>query len=285
MTQILACIDGSSYSASVCDHAAWAAGQLGTSVSIVHVIDAHESHVIVADWSGSLGLSDHETLLEEYTALDAQRGRLAQKRGRLMLDEAIERVRAAGVQDVVARQRQGALVDTIVDLESEASLIVIGKRGESAETATQHLGSNLERVVRAVHTPILVTSRAFQPIRRFLIAYDGGRSMRRAIVRLAHTALLTGAECRILMVSDDEAAARRELDEASGPLARAGFNPELSVRSGDPDDEILAEVEREGIDLLVMGAYGHSRIRTLIIGSTTTATLRRCPVPVLLFRS
>jgi nucleotide-binding universal stress UspA family protein len=48
---------------------------------------------------------------------------------------------------------------------------------------------------------------------------------------------------------------------------------------------ILDEVEREGIDLLVMGAYGHSRIRTLIIGSTTTATLRRCPVPVLMFRS
>ena len=285
MTQILACIDGSSYSASVCDHAAWAAAQLDASVSIVHVIDRHESHVIASDLSGNLGFSDHENLLEEYTALDAQRGRLAQQRGRLMLDAAIERVRAAGVDDVVARQRQGALVDTIVDLESEASLIVIGKRGESAQTATQHLGSNLERVVRAVHTPILVTTGEFQPIRRFLIAYDGGRSMRRAIVRLAHTALLTGAACRILMVSDDEASARRELDEASGPLTRAGFNMEFSVRSGDPDDVILDEVEQHGIDLLVMGAYGHSRIRTLIIGSTTTATLRRCPVPVLLFRS
>jgi nucleotide-binding universal stress UspA family protein len=284
MTQILACIDGSSYSASVCDHAAWAAAQLDASVAIVHVIDRHESHVIAADLSGNLGFGDHESLLEEYTALDAQRGRLAQRRGRLMLDRATERVRAAGVREVVARQRQGALVDTIADLESDAGLIVIGKRGESAETATQHLGSNLERVVRAVHKPILVTPDEFQPIRRFLIAYDGGSSMRKAIVRLAHTPLLSGVECRILMVSDDEAAARRELDEAAGPLTRAGFNLELNVRSGDPDDVILDEVERTGIDLLVMGAYGHSRIRTLIIGSTTTATLRRCPVAVLMFR-
>lgn len=285
MTRILACIDGSSFSASVCDHAAWAASRLDAPVSVVHVIDKDENRVVAADLSGNLGFSDHEHLLEEYTALDEQRGRLAQKRGRLILDEATARVRAAGVSDVVARQRQGALVDTINDLESETSLIVIGKRGASADTARQHLGSNLERVVRAVHKPILVTSPEFQGIRRFLIAYDGGRSMRRAIVRLAHTALLTGLECRILTVSDNEAAARRELDEASGPLVRAGFNIEISIRPGDPDDVILDEVEQQGIDLLVMGAYGHSRIRTLIIGSTTTATLRRCPVPVLMFRS
>jgi nucleotide-binding universal stress UspA family protein len=285
MTQILACIDGSRYSASVCDHAAWVAGKLDASVSIVHVIDRHENEVVSVDLSGNLGHSEHETLLREYTAIDEQRGRLAQQRGRMVLDAAMERVRAAGVTNVVARQRQGPLVDAITDLEPDANLIVIGKRGESAETAAQHLGSNLERVVRSVHKPILVTSRDFQPIRRFLIAYDGGRSMRRAIVRLAHTALLSGIDCHVLKVDDDESAAMHELTAATGPLVRAGFNVTLSVRRGDPDDVILEEVDQEGVDLLVMGAYGHSRIRTLIIGSTTTATLRRCPVPVLLFRS
>ena len=43
-------------------------------------------------------------------------------------------------------------------------------------------------------------------------------------------------------------------------------------------------VERTGIDLLVMGAYGHSRVRSLIIGSTTTEMIRACKIPVLLFR-
>lgn len=33
-----------------------------------------------------------------------------------------------------------------------------------------------------------------------------------------------------------------------------------------------------------MGAYGHSRIRTLILGSTTTQVRRNCPIPVLLLR-
>jgi nucleotide-binding universal stress UspA family protein len=43
-------------------------------------------------------------------------------------------------------------------------------------------------------------------------------------------------------------------------------------------------VEEGGFDLLVMGAYGHSRIRTLMIGSTTTALLRATSISMLVMR-
>jgi nucleotide-binding universal stress UspA family protein len=43
-------------------------------------------------------------------------------------------------------------------------------------------------------------------------------------------------------------------------------------------------VELGGVDLLAIGAYSHSRIRSLIVGSTTAATARRCRIPVLMFR-
>jgi nucleotide-binding universal stress UspA family protein len=46
---------------------------------------------------------------------------------------------------------------------------------------------------------------------------------------------------------------------------------------------IASAVETDDIDLLVMGAYGHSRIRRLIIGSTTAEMIRLCRIPVLLF--
>lgn len=36
--------------------------------------------------------------------------------------------------------------------------------------------------------------------------------------------------------------------------------------------------------MLIMGAYGHSRIRNLIIGSTTTSLVRSCRLPILMFR-
>ena len=47
---------------------------------------------------------------------------------------------------------------------------------------------------------------------------------------------------------------------------------------------IAQQLEAHAVDLLVMGAYGHSRIRSMILGSTTTHLLRTCQVPVLLLR-
>jgi len=64
----------------------------------------------------------------------------------------------------------------------------------------------------------------------------------------------------------------------------AGLDVAIRREAGDPAEVIAERVRDAEFDLLVMGAYGHSRIRTLIIGSTTTALIRSCKVPVLLFR-
>ena len=56
------------------------------------------------------------------------------------------------------------------------------------------------------------------------------------------------------------------------------------VQPGQADEVIFAYVKSQAMGLLVMGAYGHSHIRTLIIGSTTSSMLRSCPIPVLMFR-
>lgn len=53
---------------------------------------------------------------------------------------------------------------------------------------------------------------------------------------------------------------------------------------GAPEAVIADAIKRESIDLLVMGAHGHSPIRQFILGSTTTAMVRACPVAVLMFR-
>ena len=67
-------------------------------------------------------------------------------------------------------------------------------------------------------------------------------------------------------------------------LEAGGYRVTAEVIPGQPEAVISQFVESQGIGLLVMGAYGHSRIRSLIIGSTTTEMLRSCKVPVVLFR-
>jgi nucleotide-binding universal stress UspA family protein len=53
---------------------------------------------------------------------------------------------------------------------------------------------------------------------------------------------------------------------------------------GIPEDIISTYVQEAGISLLLLGAYGHSRIREFLIGSTTTEMIRRCHIPLMLFR-
>ncbi|MGE3271373.1 MAG: universal stress protein [Chloroflexota bacterium] len=284
MTRILACVDGSRFSASVLDHAAWAARRINASVEVIHVLDRPHATGRVTDFSGAMDIDFRESLLEELTALDEQRSRLAQKQGWLILDEARARLTAAGVPTVEVHQLQGTVVDSITEMEADADLVVIGKRGASEDSARHHLGSNLERVVRASKHPVLVAAEEFRPIERVLLAYDGGPSSQRAIERFARSQAVRDLACHLLMVGHEDVASRRILDTAAATLREAGYAVSASIEPGHVEQVIPAQIRQRQIDLLVMGAYGHSRIRELIIGSTTTAMLGVSPVSVLLFR-
>ncbi|MBC8338882.1 MAG: universal stress protein [Alphaproteobacteria bacterium] len=164
MTKLIALIDGSDYSESVCEHTAWVAGRTDASVEILHVLGRRDVSSEPANLSGNIGLGARTALLEELADLDAQKAKLSQKRGRMILEEAKERLHTAGIKEVSTRLRNGDILETIQEFETDADLIVVGKRGEAADFAKLHLGSNLQRVVRSSHTPALVASRAFTPV-------------------------------------------------------------------------------------------------------------------------
>jgi len=75
-----------------------------------------------------------------------------------------------------------------------------------------------------------------------------------------------------------------KLSQALDLLENAGFSVQSSLLKGDEESEITSYIEQNNINLLIMGAYGHSRIRNLIIGSTTIQLLRSTRIPALLFR-
>jgi nucleotide-binding universal stress UspA family protein len=282
--QVLAAIDASVYTASVADHAAWAASRLGAPLEFIHAIDRRHGDPAGVNLSGNLSLGAQDDLLKELSDLDAEQGRLAQTRGRRLLEQV--RDRAAGLFGVNAQlaQRHGGLVETLLEREAGVRLFVIGKRGEHADFASGHLGSNLERVMRAVHRPVLIAARAFKPIQRFSIAFDGSPTTRRCVQMVCASPLLKGLDCELLTVGEDTDERRQQMQWAKEQLQGAGFQPLLRYIDGSPDAVIPATVKEFAIDLLVMGAYGHSRIRNLIVGSTTTQVLRGSPIPVLLLR-
>jgi nucleotide-binding universal stress UspA family protein len=277
-------IDGSIYSRSVADHSAWAAGRLGAEVELVHVLGRRDGPSAPANLSGSFSAGMREDLLQELADLDALNARAAQKRGRLILDEAQAGLKEQGVETLPPKLRHGDLVESLGVLEQGAELVIIGKRGEAADFAKMHLGSNLERVVRTSHVPVLIAARAFKPIKRFLIAFDGQRTALKAVDYVARTPLFAGLEGHLLTVGDRSPEVDRTLDSARALLKGGDIQVSTDVIPGQPDQVIAKYVEDVGIDLLVMGAYSHSRLRSLFIGSTTTETIRNCLIPVLIYR-
>ena len=284
MPKLIAFVDGSIYSESVLDHAAWVANKIGASVDVVHVIGRRDINSVPADLSGNLEMGGHTALLEELAEHDRERAKLAQERGRLIVDAGVARLLAAGVVEAHPRLRTGDIVEAVQELEPEADLIVVGKRGAAADFAKMHLGSNLERVARISKKPVMVASRAFKPVNRFLVAFDGGASVMKAINHIATGKLFPGLPCTMITAGRETPETRGKLETAANILRSAGYAVEAIVEDGEPEEVIARHAEADHIDLLVMGAYGHSRVRNLIIGSTTTEMIRSVLIPVMLFR-
>jgi nucleotide-binding universal stress UspA family protein len=281
MKRILVCCDGSNYSRVCCQYAGWLSARCGAALEALYVTDLRQFEVpLIADLGGSLGIQPYQAILGQLQDLES-------KKAQVVLDDATRLLREAGAQGgIAATHKTGMLVDCLGDHEKQADIVMLGKRGENANFATEHLGSTMERVVRASSRPCLVTSRAFRPITRLLLAFDGGPSSRRAAEFLAACEGFKGLELHIVVVAGTLSAdlALGHLRDAETIARRNGFEPVGHVLHGTPGDQIAAYIAANDAHLLVMGAYGHSRIRYLVIGSTTTEMIRTCRVPVLLFR-
>jgi len=88
----------------------------------------------------------------------------------------------------------------------------------------------------------------------------------------------------LVMVGADTNDRWEQLKKAEKMLAGLGSEITLAIRAGDVEPTLHAYQEEHDIDLLVMGAYGHSRIRRFLVGSTTTTMLKTAEKPLVILR-
>jgi len=288
MKKILLCSDGSTFAENTYRYGAWFANQLkAEAVDVLCVTDTRgQQATSKQNLSGSIGIDASEHLFDRLVELEHEKAKINYQRAKLVLQSAAQTLKAEGVEQINLLHETGFLVDCLEKFEASCNLVVLGKRGEAAEFASGHLGANLERIARSSHKPCLVTSRQFKPIERVLIAYDGSPSSQKMLQFIADSSIFTGLELHVVSVAkttaDQTAIAR--IESAKESLQQAGFEPICSVVEGHSEKAISNYVTDKDISLLLIGAYGHSRIRHLVIGSTTAQMLRSSHIPVLLFR-
>lgn len=132
--------------------------------------------------------------------------------------------------------------------------------------------------------PVLALPYAWASVpigQRIVIGWDGGREAARAVAD-AMPFLQAASEVAVLMVD-------RQGDlpgaDISAYLARRGVNVEavaLADSGISVADTLLSTAADRNADLLVMGAYGRSRLREMILGGTTRRILSEMTLPVLL---
>jgi len=277
---IYACIDGGVTSPAVIEGSIWAAEMLAAPLRFLHVLERHPERASSIDATGQLGLDAQDILLQELSDLDQRRSQVAQDAGRRLLTAARARAQAAGLVAVDTLMRHGELAETALELELESRLFVLGHWPPS--DTRPHLDHHLEQLVRSVNTPVLVVpGEVFLAPHRAVIAFDGSATAQKLVARVAASPLLRGLPVVLAMASP--AASLEAVEQAEHTLRSSGFSVTSEILDGEPDVALTSRADQPGT-VLVIGAYGHSRIRRLIVGSTTTALLRASKVPLLILR-
>ncbi|WP_072621496.1 universal stress protein [Spirulina major] len=287
MKRILLCTDGSGFASGVYQYGAWFAQRLGAAIAVLHVTDVRgQARAEAANLSGSIGIDASDHLLQALVDLEHQKAKLSHQQAKVILRSATTTLQELGVTSIQTMHKTGVLVDFLPELETTTDLVILGRRGAAEDFATTHLGANLDRMIRASRRPCLVTSRQFQPIARILLAYDGSAIGQKALQFVLTSPAFQGLPLHIITVakSRSDTTAQARLHTAQQQAENAGVEAVGVVEVGHPEAAIAAYIDQAAIDLLVMGTYGHRRIRHLVIGSTTAQILRSSPIPVLVFR-
>jgi nucleotide-binding universal stress UspA family protein len=187
----------------------------------------------------------------------------------------------------VVEPRGQIVAEAVMDHGRAADLIIASQRDRTWDMAP--LLDAPERLALESGRPVLLVPHAgrFPRFgRRVTIAWNGRREAARAAFD-ALPLLKVAESVRIVWVDPQKDRAAGDLPTAdiAAALARHGVKCEAATAYGDElvvGDTLLSGLADDGTDLLVMGAYGHSRLREFVFGGATHHILEHMTVPVLM---
>jgi len=192
--------------------------------------------------------------------------------------------RAAGVA-VVCENAAGIPDDRIVERAQQAGLLVLGRDGEHADFRTALIGSTVDAAIRKTHKPAVVVPAGAELAGPVVLAFDGSPGSRIAAKLTVELANRLSEPVHVFVDSKDKGRAAARFDEVRRLLGGLAVPVrETASTLGRPDVKIIDAAREAGAGLIVMGAFGRSRITEFFLGSNSAAVIRNSPVAVLLAR-
>ena len=277
---ILVGIDGSEHARTAIRYALWLARAAATAAwSALHVVDIVSIEgSFFHDISGSLGF-------EPYLDFSSKMRGVLQERGKALLDAFAE---LAAQRRRARRHRAGHGHRRQRDRRAGAHGRPGRDRPPRRQRALLHRPARRHRRERdAAAARSRCSSRRSSSARcqRPLLAYDGSARAASAMQQAAEFCATLALPLTVLTVNRDEEQGRRILNEASSYLQPYNVTAQFELQqTGNAPERIANFIRERDHDLLFIGAYGHSRIIEMVLGSTTEYVLRNADCPVFLYR-
>ena len=275
---ILIPTDGSDYGKTAIDYGIYIAKKLAAQLIGLHVVDVGLMQgPVFSDISGSIGLPPYQEFLPVIEAGLNERAEAILKAFR-------ERCEAAELYPE-ARKAIGIIDEIIIEEGKKTDWILLAQRGEHFHlTKGSILGSTAELVVRKSGKPVMVTPATYQDIESMALAYDGSPPADNALKLAVSLSEKAAWPLTIICITGDQAVADKLHKKIEDYLEPFQIDCETIMIRGQEDREIMKFIREGSVELLVMGAYGHNRIRELLVGSTPSDVIRNSKIPVLLTR-
>jgi nucleotide-binding universal stress UspA family protein len=226
------------------------------------------------------------------------------RQGQEILDEQVEKIRAAGGEVTQAHLRGGRTSNEVIKLteEIDAGLLIVGSRGLGTVQRIL-MGSQSEEIVHHAQVPVLVlrSGEGVWPPKRFVVGEDFSDDARRAgdlaasigglydsggLLVYSHPDLpeVPPGETRstVRELVDMRDRDHRMLEERASELENIlGSRPEIRVADGYPANVLLEASEEEWPSLVVVGSRGLAGIMRTRLGSVSTKVVTASRGPVL----
>jgi nucleotide-binding universal stress UspA family protein len=276
LRDILLHLDAAAPAAARLDLAAGLAKRSGAHLVGLYLLDV-PLPLIAGDIGGGAALAGLMEGMREESLAEAERAQA-------MFEERLARDGLSGEW----RLLEGATVPLLAENGRYADLIILGQTDPDVPSPGGR--ALVEAALFETGRPVLVVPYAAAPspgLKHALIAWNASREAARAV----HDALplLALMERVTVLVVEPEATPDAHGQEPGADIARhlARHGLEVTVqRAVAPDiavsDVILNTIAEQSVDLLVMGGYGHSRLREFMLGGATRSLLGAMTAPVLM---
>lgn len=259
--QFLLPIDDSAYTEIAADNVIKLAKMYNAEISTVHVVDTDI-------------FNDDENL------------EIQTRSGQVLLDKFNKYCSDAGVGIFQSRILPGLPFNEIIKMENEidASLIVLG-------APDNKLGRVAEKVVRGARCHVLISRKItgnLEPFKHILVPVDGSVDAEYAVkfaASIAHRSISKLTVCNVIHDQNKMPEGKAIIQTVMDIIKSKGITANSLIKEGNITEEILNSIDKEQIDLIVMGYSGRGSVLRLILGSVSEKVIRSASCSVFVVKS